>query len=189
MKTIFSAILKGNLELKVGGFSPAIFADVVIKSAVDVYNQTIQTYLPTPSKCHYTFNLRDMSKVIQGMLMCQNDDIVDKEYLVFLYLSETYRVFRDRLIDEKDRQKFSEMSHTIMEKYLAMEWELKDFQNVIFGDFENIERKYIKLSESQQLLPCLDQLLSIYNSEGNPMNLVFFDDCIQHLARIARILR
>jgi hypothetical protein len=37
------------------------------------------------------------------MLMCNNDDIVDKEYLVFLYLSETYRVFRDRLIDEKDR--------------------------------------------------------------------------------------
>jgi hypothetical protein len=35
--------------------------------------------------------------------MCNNDDIVDKEYLVFLYLSETYRVFRDRLIDEKDR--------------------------------------------------------------------------------------
>jgi len=37
MKTIFSAILKGNLELKVGGFSPSIFADVIIKSAVDVY--------------------------------------------------------------------------------------------------------------------------------------------------------
>jgi hypothetical protein len=43
--------------------------------------------------------------------MCKNEDIPDKEYLVYLYISETYRVFRDRLIDDKDRLKFSEMSH------------------------------------------------------------------------------
>ncbi len=90
------------------------------------------------------------------MLMSSNDDIVDKDYLVYLFISETYRVFRDRLIDDKDRQRFSEMSHTIMEKYMAMEWELKDFQNVLFGDYENIEHRYIKLSDSQQLIPCLD---------------------------------
>jgi len=35
--------------------------------------------------------------------MCRNEDIENKDYLVFLYMSETYRVFRDRLIDDKDR--------------------------------------------------------------------------------------
>ena len=88
--------------------------------------------------------------------MCNNDDIPDKDYLVYLYLSETYRVFRDRLIDEKDRQRFSEMSHTIMEKYLSMDWDLKSFQNVLHGDFENPERRYLKLSDSATLMPCLD---------------------------------
>ena len=80
-----------------------MFAEYIVKSAVDVYTKTINDFLPTPTKCHYTFNLRDLSKVIQGMLMCKNEDIEDKEYLVYLYISETYRVFRDRLIDEKDR--------------------------------------------------------------------------------------
>jgi dynein heavy chain len=49
---------------------------------------------------------------------------------------------------------------------------------------------YIKLSEINELMPRLEDLLLGYNSEADaPMNLVFFEDCIQHLARIARILR
>jgi dynein heavy chain len=124
------------------------------------------------------------------MIMCRNEDIPDKEYLVYLYISETYRVFRDRLIDEKDRDKFNEMSHQILEDQLTMDWNLADFQNTIFGDFETNERKYVKLSDSNELLPRLDELLMVYNSDADTqMNLVFFADCIQHLARIARILR
>lgn len=122
--------------------------------------------------------------------MCKNEDIENKEYLVYLYISETYRVFRDRLIDEKDRTKFNEMSHQIMDDHLSMEWNLEDFCNTIFGDFETNDRKYIKLSESNELMPRLDELLQMYNAEAESiMNLVFFEDCIQHLARIARILR
>ena len=131
-------------------------AEGVIKCAVEVYQNTITQFLPTPSKSHYTFNLRDLSKVIQGMLMCENEDIEDKEYLVYLYINETYRVFRDRLIDDKDRQRFSELAHAVLEKYLPMDWELSEYQNVLFGDYETPERKYIKLSETSELMPCLD---------------------------------
>ena len=56
--------------------------------------------------------------------MCRQEDMTDKDYLVYLYISETYRVFRDRLIDEKDRNRFSEISHEIMEEALTMDWEL-----------------------------------------------------------------
>jgi dynein heavy chain len=122
-RTIFTAILKGNLELKQGG-GLANWAELIVKSAVDIYNKAIQDFLPTPTKCHYTFNLRDLSKVVQGMLMCKNEDIDSKEYLVYLYISETYRVFRDRLIDEKDRDKFNEMSKDIMEYHIEMDWNL-----------------------------------------------------------------
>jgi dynein heavy chain len=66
-----------------------------------------------------------------------------------------------------------------------------NFQNTLFGDFETNERKYIKLSSSNDLIPRLDELLGMYNSdsENQSMNLVFFEDCIQHLSRISRILR
>jgi dynein heavy chain len=149
----------------------------------------IEEFLPTPTKCHYTFNLRDLSKVVQGMLMSDIDEIVDKDYLVKLYMCETYRVFRDRLIDEKDRKKFSTDSHEILEDQMSLDWELSYFEDVIFGDFESGEGKYTMLSGMTELLPRLNDLLTYYNMQNTPMDLVFFADCIQHLARIARILR
>jgi len=63
MKSIFTAILRGNLELKVGG-GLSVFASPIVVSAVDIYQKTIKDFLPTPTKCHYTFNLRDLSKVV-----------------------------------------------------------------------------------------------------------------------------
>ena len=189
MKQIFSQILKGYLSQKEDG-TLASLADLIIKAAVDIYQNVINDFLPTPTKCHYTFNLRDLSKVVQGMLMCELQDITDKEYLVKLYICETYRVFRDRLIDEKDRKKFSEDSHEVLENYLGLEWELADFENVIFGDFgDDSEGRYSMLGSTQDLMGRLNLLLTSYNSLNTPMNLVFFTDCIQHLARIARILR
>ena len=35
----------------------------------------------------------------------------------------------------------------------------------------------------------MNEHLELYNMNNPPMNLVFFSDCIQHLARISRILR
>jgi hypothetical protein len=56
------------------------------------------------------------------MLMISLDNLTNKDYLVNLWLHEMFRVFRDRLIDEKDRGKFNQMTHDIMESYLNMDW-------------------------------------------------------------------
>ena len=37
--------------------------DPLVQSTVEVYNSIRAELLPTPSKSHYTFNLRDLSKV------------------------------------------------------------------------------------------------------------------------------
>mmetsp|Transcript_9795 Transcript_9795/g.9588 ORF Transcript_9795/g.9588 Transcript_9795/m.9588 type:complete len:118 (+) Transcript_9795:1120-1473(+) len=106
MKVIFASILQGFL-LQNDSSGLDIFADPIIKASVEIYIKTIKDFLPTPTKSHYTFNLRDMSKVIQGMLMINLEYLDNKEYLVYLWTHETFRVFRDRLVDEKDRIKFN----------------------------------------------------------------------------------
>lgn len=47
----------------------AHFTDPLVEATIMVYSTITSQLLPTPAKSHYTFNLRDLSKVFQGMLM------------------------------------------------------------------------------------------------------------------------
>jgi hypothetical protein len=40
----------------------------LVSATVELYNAIRSSLLPTPSKSHYTFNLRDLSKVVQGVM-------------------------------------------------------------------------------------------------------------------------
>jgi hypothetical protein len=54
--------------------------------------------------------------------MCPNECIDEKEYLVKLYIHETYRVLRDRLISDADKTKFNDMSLAILENNMSLDW-------------------------------------------------------------------
>ena len=41
----------------------------VVTATVDIYNAIRRALLPTPAKSHYTYNMRDLSKVFQGIAM------------------------------------------------------------------------------------------------------------------------
>lgn len=63
--------------------------------------------LPTPSKFHYVFNLRDLSRIWEGFLQIdgeQNSTTID-EFLQ-LWKNETTRVLADRLVSSTERQWF-----------------------------------------------------------------------------------
>lgn len=49
--------------------------DTFVKETIKVYSILLRDMLPTPAKTHYTFNLRDLSKVFQGVLMVEPDTI------------------------------------------------------------------------------------------------------------------
>ncbi len=52
--------------------------------------------LPTPAKSHYTFNLRDLSKVFQGLLMITSGSCPNRDVMMRLWMHEACRVFHDR---------------------------------------------------------------------------------------------
>jgi dynein heavy chain len=73
-----------------------------------MYTQITKGLLPIPSKFHYTFNLRDVAKVFQGMLMTKTVSVTNSDVFTRLWIHECSRVFNDRLINNADRLFFRE---------------------------------------------------------------------------------
>ena len=79
-----------------------------------MYGRIREDLLPTPSRIHYQFNLRDVAKVFQGILMIEKQNCTDLQTVSKLWLHESLRVFSDRLINDQGKYK-SEGVHRVME--------------------------------------------------------------------------
>src|SRR5207253_2235322 len=87
--------------------SPDTCALGIVRASVELYLKITCDLLPTPAKSHYTFNLRDLSKVVQGVLQVRHDNLPNEKVLFQLWIHEMLRVFQDRLINSADRQWFA----------------------------------------------------------------------------------
>ena len=198
MHHIFSKILGGFMDHY---FPPDLrgVVDPMVKGAVDIYRRISTELLPTPAKSHYTFSLRDVSKVFQGILLVRHGQCPDREALTRLWVHETMRVFHDRLVDDPDRQWFRDLVFEMLKgKFHVAEGPEHFFvqRDIMFADFLRMglpaeERVY---EEVQPGVHDMDKILTSYLEEFNdmgqqPMRLVFFADAIRHISRVARVLR
>lgn len=75
----------------------------MVQATLQVYKETMQGFLPTPTKSHYVFNLRDFARVVRGVLLVPASHMENNDKLLRLWFHEVYRVFYDRLTNEEDR--------------------------------------------------------------------------------------
>ncbi|RZF38562.1 hypothetical protein LSTR_LSTR006157 [Laodelphax striatellus] len=211
MVTIFSKIMLWHLDTR--GFSkefdPCI--DQMVFATLFIYKQSLANLLPTPSKSHYLFNLRDFARVIQGVLLSVPEAMEDLMSMKRLWVHEILRVYYDRLVDDDDRKWLIKMLHRVCEEHLdedinkmfehlVVEKENPErlvgeteLRRLIYCDFANPKadtRNYIEVTDHQNLTNIVEGYLNEYNNMSKkPMNLVLFRFAIEHLSRICRILK
>ncbi|KAH8073158.1 dynein light chain binding protein [Aureococcus anophagefferens] len=189
---IFGTILGNFLE----GFTPAIskLTSQIVLSTINTFNTICETLLPTPSKSHYTFNLRDLAKVFQGVLMGNAKMIDQADGVVRLWVHELKRVFEDRLTTTQDHEWFMGHVESTVAKDFGIEWsKIMTNERLMYCDFldPNADpRIYCEVTDIDQLKQIVNDQLEEHNGESkSPMPLVMFLDAIEHVLRIARILR
>eukprot|EP00961_Rhodomonas_salina_P210143 2837303-Rhodomonas_salina.1 len=81
MKLIFGKIFTAHLDAY---FPPTMKAlvDPICDASITVYNKCLEELLPTPAKSHYTFNLRDLAKIFQGVMMADAKKIGEEPLIV-----------------------------------------------------------------------------------------------------------
>jgi dynein heavy chain len=207
LRRIFSTIIKWHFESYSFPGDVRSTAESLIETTLDTYRNAMIFLLPTPQKSHYTFNLRDFSRIMQGVLLCKPSEIFNKAALVRHWSHEVLRVFGDRLIDESDRQWLHEqiekmcttkLNCNFYETFKHLDTGNKktiatsDLRNLLLGDYMTTDepKPYVEVLDFKDLNEKMEEYLADYNGMSKkPMDLVLFSFAIEHVSRINRILK
>ncbi|KAM9785999.1 dynein axonemal heavy chain 12-like [Neosynchiropus ocellatus] len=208
MVRIFSNVVA--FYLKNNAFPPECFTvgNQIVTATMEVYKKAMENLLPTPAKSHYTFNLRDFSRVIQGCLLLKKQSLENKRTMIRLFVHEVFRVYYDRLVDDQDRAWLYELIQGILKDHFKESFDQvfehlkqgsklveQDLLNLLFGDYmepdlEDDARLYMEIPSMDSFAEIVEGCLEEFNqTQRNRMYLVIFRYVLEHLSRISRVLK
>ncbi|XP_054638441.1 dynein axonemal heavy chain 11 isoform X2 [Dunckerocampus dactyliophorus] len=191
LMSIFGQILSSHLTQQHFSLPVQKSITAVVHAAVILHHKMELYFLPTAIKFHYIFNMRDMSNIFQGVLFAEPDSVKDSTDLALLWLHESCRVYSDRLVDVKDLQLFRKLQmETVHECFEGVENEKVTKQPLLYCHLAKMgeESSYTAVTDWSVLKTTLTDALESYNELNAAMNLVLFEDAMQHVCRISRIL-
>ena len=200
MTTIFSTIVEWFFTRQPEAFSKPVVSmkSSMVAATLHVFSKACTELLPTPTKIHYIYNLRDVSKVFQGISKASSETINEQVQMIKLWVHECQRVFQDRLINEADREYFdkvlSEAVSTFFHRNLK---EIVTDGHLLFASFmptevfgKKVHGLYCEIQDYASLQEKMIETLEYYNQiSSEKMNLVLFIQATEHVLKILRILQ
>ena len=178
--TFCRAMLRGQLTLRA-------YAEQLAAAMVELYLIASDHFTPDQQP-HYVFSPRELTRWTRGIHEALKPlDSVPLDAMVRLWAHEGLRLFHDRLISPEERRWIDEQIDGVA---------LKNFPNVDREKalsrpllYSNWLSKYYVPVERQQLAEYVRARLKTFYEEELDVPLVLFDDLLDHVLRIDRILR
>ena len=195
MTKIFRSILDTGFQLqKLDSLMER--SQPLVEATLSIFHKCSKAFVPKPAHVHYTFNMRDISRVFACVYESDGRVLKDKHVVTRLWVHECLRVFGDRLVSDQDSSTLKDFLHEELIEKLQYDGgydQLIRCPRLIFGDYMNPHadrRVYDEISDLDSLGLRMNDYLAQYNEEVQPqMNLVMFLDAIEHVSRIVRVLR
>ena len=81
IKRIFGSMINQKLQDFEEEVKP--IGDIMTQATIEMYEAVVQKFLPTPTKIHYLFNLRDISKVSLWFFL--HEEFIVTNTFIFLF--------------------------------------------------------------------------------------------------------
>ncbi|XP_037595504.1 dynein heavy chain 9, axonemal isoform X5 [Cebus imitator] len=140
-----------------------------------------------PTAGSFTINPR-----LQGILFSSVECVKSTQDLIRLYLHESNRVYRDKMVEEKDFDLFDKIQTEVLKKIFDdIEDPVEQTRSPnLYCHFANGvgEPKYMPVPSWELLTQTLVEALENHNEVNTVMDLVLFEDAMRHVCHINRIL-
>ena len=165
IENIYGRILEALFNPKKYGPEVISMRPMLIDATITLWEQIKRRLLPTPAKFHYIFNIRELSRVFQGIctvaqaheyLVIKNttqlrEKIRQELFLIGLWRHECERVFEDKLINYADKKVFHDILDKLTKEKFRDTLGFDDEQlltSMFFADFqrEDVYNEYGELT-------------------------------------------
>lgn len=184
LSRIFSAVLMTGL--KRGGHATDVIGNVnqMIAATLNVYYAVLAKLKPTPAKCHYAFNMRDVMRVCTGCALLRKESVENKRMFGRIWFHEMLRVFHDRLIDEWEREfVFCQLTQQIEETF-------KDTMDQLFENYMDADGNVTRANIKRLMFGCfIDKDMDSEGGGGGDVSQRRYEELanFEKLVEIARV--
>jgi dynein heavy chain len=134
-------------------------------------------------KFHYQFNMRDVAKIVQNLLLAQPSSYKHAAgggmSLVRMWAHECHRVWLDRLLFPEDVSAYMNFMRNGLKELVEFKEELVFEEPLIYTSFiamcKGHEASYKPIEDMEELRNTLESKLAEYNEAISTMDLVLFD--------------
>ena len=162
--------------------------DSMTEAMVEVYTENQQRFKPT-NQPQYFYSPRELSRWVRGIYesIVNMDQGVTREELTRIWAHEGLRLFGDRLVEDEDRKWCHDKIDEVAQKWFAgVDFGVALKRPLFYTSWLTKETRKVEREELKEFLAAR---LHVFYEEELDVPLVVFDEVLEHILRIDRVLR